>query len=247
LAALGYQFIRNKLAVCKQEWLQSGQTLLSERMAGDPSVAQLRMRVLGTIAEYLDAPAGALFIDNGPSLCRMATYGIPADARIPIKVQAGNGLLDRALAEHKMFVVSDVPEGYVTIGSSLGRSVPRYLLIVPLAVEGSIKAVLELGLFHPVSESDQEFVTRVSESIAIAVRSAEARAHIQALLEETQRQAEELQTQSEELRAANEELTEQSARLQDPTPGWKSSRPSWNRATGGYRTKRRRWKRKRTS
>ncbi|MDC8447247.1 MAG: response regulator [Nitrospira sp.] len=215
LAALGYQFIRNKLTVRKQEWLQSGQTLLSERMAGDPSTAQLGTRVLGTIAEYLDAPAGALFVENGPSFRRTATHGVPVDARISMEVQAGDGLLGRALVEQKMFIVSDVPEGYVTVGSSLGRSAPRHLLIAPLAVERSIKAVLEVGFFHPVDEADKEFVTRVSESIAVAIRSAQARAHIQELLEETRRQAEELQAQSEELRAANEELTEQSARLQD--------------------------------
>ena len=80
LAALGYQFIRNKLAARKQEWLQSGQTLLSERLAGDPSVDQLGTRVLGTIAEYLDASAGAVFIENGPSFRRTATHGVPTDA-----------------------------------------------------------------------------------------------------------------------------------------------------------------------
>lgn len=215
LAALGYQFITNKLAVRKQEWLQSGQTILSERMAGDPSIEQLGLRVLSTVAEYLDAPAGALFVENGRAFKRAAMYGVPSDARIPLEVQAGDGLLGLALAEQKLSVICDVPDGYLTIGSSLGRSDPRYLLIAPLAVERSIKAVLELGFFHPVGKSDKEFVTRVSESIAVAVRSAQTRAHIQELLDETQRQAEELQMQSEDLRTANEELTEQSARLQD--------------------------------
>ncbi len=215
LAALGYQFIVNKLAVRKQEWLQSGQTLLSERMAGDPNMEELGTRILRTVAGYLDAPAGAFFVETGRAFNRVATYGVPDDARIPLEIQAGDGLLGVALAERKVCVVCDVPDGYLTIGSSLGRSAPRQLFIAPLAVERSIKAVLELGFFHPVGESDKEFVARVSESIAVAIRSAQARAHIQELLEETQRQAEELQVQSEELRTANEELTEQSARLQD--------------------------------
>ena len=215
LAALGYQFITNKLTVRKQEWLQSGQTLLSERMTSDPYIDQLGSRVLGTIAEYLDAPVGALFIENGPMFRRAATHGVPADATIPIEVQAGDGLLGRALVEQQAIVVPDVPEGYLTIGSSLGRSAPRHLLIAPLAVERSVKAVLELGFFRPVEGADREFVSRVSESVAVAVRSAQARAHIQELLEETQRQAEELQAQSEELRVTNEELAEQSATLQD--------------------------------
>jgi signal transduction histidine kinase/DNA-binding response OmpR family regulator len=215
LAALGYQFIINKLAVRKQEWLQSGQTLLSERMAGDPNMEELGTRILRTVAGYLDAPAGAFFVENGRAFNQVATYGVPDDARIPLEIQAGDGLLGVALAERRVCVVCDVPDGYLTIGSSLGRSAPRQLFIAPLAVERSIKAVLELGFFHPVGESDKEFVARVSESIAVAIRSAQARAHIQELLEETQRQAEELQVQSEELRTANEELTEQSARLQD--------------------------------
>ncbi|QPD02324.1 MAG: Multi-sensor hybrid histidine kinase [Candidatus Nitrospira kreftii] len=215
LAALGYQFITNKLAVRKQEWLQSGQTLLSERMAGDPNLEELGSRILSTVAGYLDAPAGAFFIENGRAFNRVATYGVPADARIPLEIQAGDGLLGVALAERKVSVVCDVPDGYLPIGSSLGRSAARQLFIAPLAVERSIKAVVELGFFHPVGESDKEFMARVSESIAVAIRSAQARAHIQQLLETTQRQAEELQMQSEELRAANEELTEQSARLQD--------------------------------
>ena len=215
LAALGYHFIQNKLAIRKQEWLQTGQTLLSERMAGDPNMERLGARILSTVAEYLDAPAGAFFIENGRAFNRMATYGVPADARIPLEIHAGDGLLGLALAEHKVCVISDVPDGYLTIGSSLGRSAPRHLFIAPMAVERSIKAVLELGFFHPVGESDKEFVARVSESVAVAVRSAQARAYIQELLEETQRQAEELQMQSEELRTANEELTEHTLRLQD--------------------------------
>src|SRR4051794_23734575 len=35
LGAMGYQFISNKLAVQKQEWLQSGKMLLNQNMAGD--------------------------------------------------------------------------------------------------------------------------------------------------------------------------------------------------------------------
>lgn len=215
LAALGYRFITNKLTVRKQEWLQSGQTLLSERMAGDPNIDQLGSRVLSTIARYLDAPAGALFIENGSAFRLVSTYGVPPDARLPLEVRSGDGLLSRALVEKKVIVIPDVAEDDLTIESSLGRSAARHVLIAPLAVEHSIKAVLELGFLHPVNESDKEFVSRVSESIAVAIRSAQARVHILALLEETQRQAEELRAQSEALRTANDELTARSASLED--------------------------------
>ena len=55
----------------------------------------------------------------------------------------------------------------------------------------------------------------MAEPIGNAVRSAAYRAHLQNLLEETQRQSEELQAQSEELRVSNEELEEQGRALKE--------------------------------
>src|SRR5262249_51925341 len=41
MAIAGYLFIRGKLAVKRQEWLQTGQVRLSEKMAGDLQLEQL--------------------------------------------------------------------------------------------------------------------------------------------------------------------------------------------------------------
>ena len=67
----------------------------------------------------------------------------------------------------------------------------------------------------PVDESVLALLEQASESIGVAVRSANYRAELQNLLEETQRQSEELQVQSEELRVSNEELEEQSRALKE--------------------------------
>lgn len=215
LAALGYQFIRNKLTVRKQEWIQSVQTLLSERMAGEARTDQFGSQILRTLAESLEAPVGALFIENSGSFHRVATYGVPDAAQVQNRISAGDGLLGQALLDQRVFHISDLPEGYLSVGSALGRGIPRHLLIAPCTVEGTVKAVLELGSLHAVGQAEKELLERVSESVAVAVRSVQYRERLQELLEETQRQAEELQAQSEELRVANEELTEQSRSLQD--------------------------------
>ena len=121
----------------------------------------------------------------------------------------------QALLDHRILVLHDLPEGYFTIGSGLGRSAPRHLLIAPLSVDGKVNTVVELGLFNRVGRAEIELLSRVSESIAVAVRSAQYRARLQELLEETQRQSEEVQVQSEELRVSNEELEEQSRALKE--------------------------------
>jgi signal transduction histidine kinase len=214
-AGIGYLFIRNKLVVRKQEWLQSGQTRLSERMGGEQQLPELGENVLRFLSEYLDAHAGASFIEDGGGFRRFATYAVPAQAGIPERIAPGDGLLGQAIKDHRTFLVRDVPEGYLSIGSGLGRSRPRHLIISPVAVNGTVNAVLELGFVHPVYGSDLELLDRVSESIAVAIRSSKYRTRQQELLEETRCQSEELQTQSEELRVSNEELTEQGQALKE--------------------------------
>ncbi len=215
LAAFGHQFIRGRLAVRKEEWVRMGQTKLSERMMGDQSLRTLGENILQGLAEYVGAQGGAIFIDDGFGFHRTATFGVPEGAALPERFQVGDGLLGHALQQKQTIVVQDLPDGYFTIGSALGRSAPRHLLITPLGADGVINTVLELGFFHRVHDSDKELLGRLAESIATAVRGARYRNRLQELLEETQRQAEELQVQSEELRVANEELEEQSRALKE--------------------------------
>ncbi|HEY0009342.1 MAG TPA: response regulator [Tepidisphaeraceae bacterium] len=213
LAATGHRFILNRLAVRREQWLRSGHAGLNAKMIGEPSLQQLGSTVLRYLAEFLDAQAGAFYAEESGSFRRHATYAVANEADVPERFALGQGLLGQAAQDGRTFAVSEVPEGYITVGSALGRSLPQHLIVSPIAADGRVNAVLELAFLHPVYEADQELLTRVSESIGIAVRSAKIRSHLQALLEETQRQAEELQAQSEELRVSNEELEEQSRAL----------------------------------
>ncbi len=215
LAAFGQQFISSRLAVRKEEWVRVGQTALSERMLGDQTLQSLGDSILQGLAGYLSAQGGALFVEDSGTFHRLATYGVPEGSPLPDRFRPGDGLLGRALQEKQSIVVQDLPEGYFTIGSALGQQAPRHLLIAPLSIDGRINTVVELGFFQPVHNSDRELIGRLSETIALSVRSARYRSRLQELLEETQRQAEELQVQSEELRVANEELEEQSRALKE--------------------------------
>ena len=246
-AGIGYLFIRNKLVVRRQEWLQSGQTQLSERMGGEQQLPELGENVLRFLSEYLDAHAGVSFIEDGESFRRFATYAVPAPGVIPERFATGDGLLGQAVKDQRTFLVRDVPEGYLAIGSGLGQSLPRHLIISPVAVDGAVNAVLELGFIHPVYESDVELLDRVSESIGVAIRSSKYRTRQQELLEETQRQAQELQTQSEELRVSNEELAEQGRPSRNRRPVSNSSRAELEQTNRSSRSRRSFWRRRRTT
>ena len=76
MALIGYYFIRGRLAVRREEWLQSAQTGLSKVMAGELPPRQLGENVLRFLCEYLDAQAGAFFVGEHSEFRRTAAYGV---------------------------------------------------------------------------------------------------------------------------------------------------------------------------
>ncbi|MET0588725.1 MAG: response regulator [Novosphingobium sp.] len=213
--AVGFLLRRGAIARERQQWQQAGQAQLASAMLGDPAVASLGESVMAFLAQYLGAQGGAIFAREGDHFRRVAMQGVPSDAQIVDRFNAGEGLLGQVARDRLPVHLSDVPEGYLTIGSAFGRGKPRHLVIVPVAADDMIQGVIELGFLQPVGDGVLEFLTQASSSIGTALRSAHFRSELQHLLEETQRQSEELQAQSEELRVSNEELEEQGRALKE--------------------------------
>ena len=198
-----------------EAWLRAGQVEFGEKIQGELRLEHLGETVLSFLARTLDAAVGAAYVtESDGRFRRVAGYAIPPGSGDEV-LRPGDGLLGQAAKENRVMHVTPVPDGYLPVGSSLGRGAPRELLVAPAAVEGRVHAVVELGFLRPVRASDRELLLRISESLGIAVRTSKDRRRLEELLEETQRQAEELQTQQEELRVSNEELEEQATALKE--------------------------------
>ncbi|MGC4013731.1 MAG: response regulator [Luteolibacter sp.] len=199
----------------QQEWSQTGRLELTAVMSGEKGLEPLSNSILSFLTRYVDAHVGAIFATRKGHFERVGLIGAPLDSGIPERFERGEGLLGRAVAENRLQRIEDVPEGYLTVGSGLGKGRPRHLLILPAAAENQVNAVIELGFLHPLDDRKQAFLQQISEMVAVAVKSAVYRENLQELLVETQQQAEELQAHGEELRVANEQLEEQSRALRE--------------------------------
>jgi CheY-like chemotaxis protein len=197
-----------------QNWLRTGHMGLAERLQGEQRLEQLGEKVLDFLASYLGAQVGVAYFNDAGSFRRFASYATAAEGNAPA-VLPGDGLLGQAARERRVLHVTDVPAGYLTVTSQLGRATPTEILIAPATVDRVVYGVLELGFFRRLSAADLELLERASESLGVAVRSSRDRTRLEELLGETQRQAEELQTQQEELRVNNEELEEQGRVLRE--------------------------------
>ena len=197
-----------------ESWLRSGQLALSELMQGDQPLEILGANVVGFLSEYLGAHVGALFIAEAGNFRRVGGIALPAGAGVDM-IRPGDGLVGQAARENRTVRVRDVPAGYLPIASGVGSGTPSELLIAPAGIDRVVHAVVELGFFGTIDAEKEQFLGRVSEPIAVAIRAAKDRSRLEALLQETQQQAEELQTREEELRVNNEELEEQGRSLKE--------------------------------
>ena len=125
----------------------------------------------------------------------------------PQSIPPGHGIIGQAIADARPHVVS-VPPDYVTVRSSLGHRRPSQVVVVPATDGESTRAVLEFGFFGKARPEALRLFERIAEPVAVAVRTTSYRTKLQALLEETRRQAEELRAHDEELRSTNAELEE---------------------------------------
>lgn len=213
--AFGLLVHRGTVARQRQAWLQSGEVGLAQEMLGGKNVVELSTSVLDYLTPFLGAQASVLFKGHDGVFERAATLGALTDAALPERFELREGLLGRVAADGRPLVLNDVPEGYLTLGSALGRDTPRHLVIAPFSADGVVNAVAEFGFLHPVNERTLTFLDQIAQPVGVALRSARYRTELQELLEATQRQSEELQVQSEELRVSNEELEEQGRALKE--------------------------------
>lgn len=215
LAVTGFFYIRNKLAVRAEEWLQSGQVQLSRQINGEIQITELGEQVTRYLATYLGARAGVFFARNVDSFVRIGSFGVPGDAAVPHAFKAGDGLLGQVAKEGLAIELTDVPSDHLVYGSALGRGTPGRLLVVPTFDGGVVNGVLEFGFAGKPPSATQALLERIAGPVGIAIRSVQYRTRLAELLEETRKQSEELRAHTEELSVANEELEEQSRALMD--------------------------------
>jgi CheY-like chemotaxis protein/CHASE3 domain sensor protein len=205
---IGVLIRRATIAGQQREWLQAGQVELATAIIGDQVSEQLGESILGFLVRYAGAQAGAVFAAENGYYRRIAAYGVPADAAIVERFSLRQGLLGEVAANGEPVLLADIPDGYLTIGSTFGSDKPRHLVIAPASSDGSVEGVIELGFLQPVDENILALLAEASGAIGAALRSARYRSQLQ-------HHTEELQVQSEELRVSNEELEEQGRALKE--------------------------------
>ena len=199
----------------KLDWLKTGQNELNDRMRGDQSEIDLAQNIITYLSKYLGAQVGAIycFDEHAKNLKMVGSYAFSRRNNPGDRIEIGEGLVGQAAFEKKLISVTNLPDDYTRIGSAIGDTIPRNVVVSPFVHEGRLMGVVELGALKEFSGIEMELLNMTMENIAINFSSTQSNTKMKSLLEETQRQSEELEARQEELRHSNEDLELQSERM----------------------------------
>ena len=200
--------------LAQQNALKSGQSTLADLMRGNQEVKELSQSVLSFICQHLGFEVGVFYLPDEEGVLKLtASHAFQGSKNRPTQFRPGEGLVGQAARQKSQLTLEDIPEDYLNIGSGLGQTQPRHILIKPIMREDRVRAVVELGSLEQLSSFQTMFLEAISEGVAVAINSAEGRKKLAEALQESQAFSEELQAQQEELRTTNEELEERTIML----------------------------------
>ncbi|HEY9046830.1 MAG TPA: response regulator [Ohtaekwangia sp.] len=191
-----------------QNWNLQGNRDLIQNMQGNKRLDELANIIINHLTKYLHTELGIIYFSDEYTLTLSAagTYSVDRDKRSIASIRYGEGPVGQAAADKKLIIIHDIPAHAFHIVTGFGNVRPKAILVAPFMFEGNVIGVVELASLRDFTELQKQYIQLVSDSIAIAIVSAQSRDKARELLEETQRQSEELEAQQEELRQANEEL-----------------------------------------
>ncbi|EPJ43175.1 MAG: hypothetical protein OFPI_44030 [Osedax symbiont Rs2] len=196
----------------QQQWSKSGQNILYEKIRGQLEVDELASRITTFLSSYLGSPLSFLYVyDTNSQVYHLrGRYAASSKDILFHSFKEGEGLLGQAVLENKKIMISDIPDDYVKIGTTIGNAQPKQILLCPFSVGSSVKALLEIGSLCDFPENKLELLDLVSDTIAISLQSSQDRMQLNLLLNDSQRKSTELQIQKEELKLSAEELAQAS-------------------------------------
>ncbi len=199
------QLVARRVADEREQWLRGTQAQLLQSLQGDLSLGEAAERILAGLARATVAPVGALYARRGSGLDRVASHALEGEGA-PEHFKFGDGLIGEAALGGKLVTLRDVPDGFLRLQAGIGSGVPRHVAVAPLSAEGASAGVVALGSLHAFEPIERELLERLAEPLGMALASAQQKARLRELLEESQRQGEELQAQQTELEAQQAEL-----------------------------------------
>jgi len=187
----------------EQDWLKTNLARFSGMMQGQRSIVAVAQLIMSELTPLVDAQHGTFFMmqrDQAESVLNLiASYAFTHRKGISNRYKLQEGLIGQCAFEKKRILLTNVPNDYIAVASSLGESRPLNILVLPVLFEGELKAVIELASIHPFTENYLNFLDQLMDSVGVILNMISSTMRTEELLQEVKRSNAELEAQAKEL------------------------------------------------
>ena len=187
----------------EQDWLKTNLAKFSGMMQGQRSIVSVAQLIMSELTPLIDARYGTFFIADGDGedtyLNLIASYAYNERKGVSNLYRLKQGLIGQCAFEKQRILITEPPEDYIRIASSLGEARPRNIIVLPVLFEGELKAVIELASFRPFSQNYINFLDQLMDSIGVILNMISSSMRTEELLQELKRSNAELEAQAKEL------------------------------------------------
>jgi PAS domain S-box-containing protein len=201
-----------EIAERENKWYNEGMTYLSDIISkNNDDLYRMAQKLTLAIVEYVDAGIGAFFIlndedPNNISFQLAGHYGIDED--LVKKVSSANeGYLGACYHEKRKLIIDNLPGGYVTLESGLGKVSLKVLTLIPLIQDTNLNGIIELASLEKLPDYKIVLLEKLAENLASSIEIIKVNERMKVLVEQMNAHAEELNAQKEEMQQNLEEVT----------------------------------------
>ncbi|MCP5008214.1 MAG: response regulator, partial [Planctomycetes bacterium] len=199
----------------KQIWMSEGLNGISSVLRGETDIGKTGSKICEFLSRYLHAQILTFYKVEEDKLRLSGNYAFGKQKNMRDTINFGEGFVGQAALEKETILVTDVPEDYLRISSSIGDSYPRNILVTPFVNNNTVYGVVEIGSFEEFSDDKLELIESLKKPVGMILRSINEQIMTKNLLTKTQEQSVEVEFQKEELTASNQHLEKQARLLQE--------------------------------
>lgn len=197
----------------RRNWATEGLAKFVDIVRSTDDIENFYDGILGNLIRYLKANQGYLYIvnDENPSDPYMEIKSVYAYEKKRYleeepKIRFKQGLIGQAWFDKAPLYFTEIPSTYVRITSGVGEALPTCILIVPLLHNEEVVGAIEIASFTEFEQYEQEFVSKLAETIAGSISNVKVSERTKKLLQDSREQEESLRAQEEEIRQNMEEM-----------------------------------------
>jgi HAMP domain-containing protein/signal transduction histidine kinase/ActR/RegA family two-component response regulator len=189
----------------EQDWLKTNLAKFSGMMQGQRNIVSVAQLMMSELTPLVDAQHGGFFFMENErdfteaSLNLIASYGFSVRKSMATSYRLKESLVGQCAFEKKRILLSNVPEGFITVQTGLGEAPPRNVVVLPVLFEGETKAVIELASFKEFSENQLIFLDQLMDSLGVILNMISSTMRTEELLQELKRSNAELEGKADEL------------------------------------------------